>query len=83
MGAISCIVRTQRPGLHARRYFARIADERMGPGDGAILVTHQPRWLADWFHERSGAPNLRQLVRGHLRGRARVHLAGAALLPWL
>jgi hypothetical protein len=61
----------------SRRYFARIADERMGPRDGAILVTHQPRWLADWFHESAGAPNLRQLVRGHLRGRARVHLAGA------
>ncbi|BDA40538.1 hypothetical protein COCOBI_01-1910 [Coccomyxa sp. Obi] len=59
------------------RYFARIADERMGPEDQAILVTHQPGWLQDWFHEEAAAGlNLRQLVRGHLRGRARLHLAG-------
>lgn len=48
----------------------------MGPEDQAILVTHQPGWLADWFHEEAAALNLRQLVRGHLRGRARLHLAG-------
>ncbi|KAK9835056.1 hypothetical protein WJX81_007542 [Elliptochloris bilobata] len=58
------------------QYFARIADERMGPADQAVLVTHQPRWLSDWLHEEAGCHNLRQLVRGHLRGRARVHLAG-------
>ena len=40
-------------------------------------MTHQPRWLSDWLHEEAGCHNLRQLVRGHLRGRARVHLAGA------
>lgn len=61
------------------RYFARIADERMGVDDQAILVTHQPGWLSDWFHEEAGSHNLRQLVRGHLRGRARIHLAGALL----
>lgn len=58
------------------RYFARIADERMGPDDAVILVTHQPRWLMDWFWEEPACHNLRQLVRNHLRGRARVHLAG-------
>lgn len=58
------------------RYFARLAEERMGPEDQVILVTHQPRWLMDWFWAKAAAPNLRQLVRGHLRGRARVHLAG-------
>ena len=44
----------------------------------ALLVTHQPRWLSDWLHEEAGCHNLRTLVRGHLRGRARVHLAGTA-----
>lgn len=29
-----------------------------------------------WFWAHSSSSNLRQLVRGHLRGRARVHLAG-------
>lgn len=48
----------------------------MQPDDQAILVTHQPMWLADWFHEKAGCHNLRQLVRCHLRGRARIHLAG-------
>ena len=48
----------------------------MGPEDQVVLVTHQPRWLMDWFWAKAAAPNLRQLVRGHLRGRARVHLAG-------
>jgi len=61
------------------RYFARIADERMGADDQAILVTHQPRWLSDWFWDETACHNLRQLVRGHLRGRARVHLAGVLL----
>ena len=58
------------------RYFARIADERMKPDDQAILVTHQPMWLQEWFKEKMGCHNLRQLVRCHLRGRARIHLAG-------
>ncbi|KAK9823894.1 hypothetical protein WJX72_006230 [[Myrmecia] bisecta] len=58
------------------RYFARIADERMGPDDQVILVTHQPHWLTDWFAEEASCHNLRQLIRAHLRGRARVHLAG-------
>lgn len=53
----------------------------MGPDDAVILVTHQPRWLAEWFWEATGAHNLRQLVRGSLRGRARVHLAGAPNPP--
>lgn len=64
-----------------RRYFARLAEERLGPDDAVILVTHQPRWLAEWFWEETGAHNLRQLVRGSLRGRARVHLAGEPPLP--
>ena len=49
----------------------------MKPDDQAILVTHQPMWLAEWFKERAGCHNLRQLVRCHLKGRARIHLAGA------
>ena len=48
----------------------------MGPGDQAILVMHCPRWLIDWFWGDQKCKNLRQLVRGPLRGRARVHLAG-------
>ena len=52
----------------------------MGLEDQCILVTHQPRWLADWFWDEMSCHNLRQLVRGHLRGRARVHLAGRLCL---
>ena len=48
----------------------------MKPNDQAILVTHQPMWLQEWFKEKMGCHNLRQLVRCHLRGRARIHLAG-------
>ena len=48
----------------------------MKPDDQAILVTHQPMWLQEWFKEKMGCHNLRQLVRCHLRGRARIHLAG-------
>lgn len=48
----------------------------MAAEDQVILVTHQPRWLSDWFWDETACHNLRQLVRGHLRGRARVHLAG-------
>ncbi|EFJ44074.1 hypothetical protein VOLCADRAFT_65342, partial [Volvox carteri f. nagariensis] len=59
------------------RYFANVVEQRMGPEDQVILMTHEPLWLLEWFWRRPhlGA-NLRQLVRGHLRGRARVHLAG-------
>ena len=53
----------------------------MGPDDQVILVTHQPRWLMDWFWEEAATHNLRQLVRGHLRGRARIHLAGQPAAP--
>lgn len=35
------------PGA-TRRYFARVAEERMGPDDAAILVTHAPLWLSAW-----------------------------------
>jgi hypothetical protein len=55
-----------------------VAEERLGPKDAVILVTHQPGWLIDWFQEEVTGHNLRQLVRVHLRGRARIHLAGAA-----
>lgn len=48
----------------------------MGPDDQVILITHEPTWLLEWFWAHSTSSNLRQLVRGHLRGRARVHLAG-------
>ena len=59
------------------RYFARVAEERMAEDDAVILVTHQPRWLTEWFWEETGSHNLRQLVRGSLRGRARVWLSGS------
>ena len=106
-----CVQHVPTPSGAPRRYFARVAEERMGPDDAAVLVTHAPLWLSAWcvsacLHPRcsqldahrlaiegegrvlivfckplryEGEPrahNLRQLVRGHLRGRARVHLAG-------
>lgn len=58
------------------RYFARIAEERMGPNDAAVVVSHAPQWLINWFWGRHEGKNLRQLLRGPLRGRARVHLCG-------
>lgn len=58
------------------RYFARIAQEKMGPTDSAIIVTHCPHWLIDWYWGKHSGKNLRQLVRGVLKGRARMHLAG-------
>ena len=39
-------------------------------------MTHEPLWLLEWYWHRCLGANLRQLVRGHLRGRARLHLAG-------
>ena len=58
------------------RYFVRIADDRMAPGDAAILVTHEPHWLTRWFEGRDPPPHVGRLVEDHLRGRARIHLAG-------
>ncbi|GIL77238.1 hypothetical protein Vretifemale_6729 [Volvox reticuliferus] len=58
------------------RYFANVVEQRMGPDDQVILMTHEPLWLLEWFWQRRHGTNLRQLVRGHLRGRARLHLAG-------
>lgn len=58
------------------RYFANVVERRVGPEDNVIIITHEPTWLLEWFWAASSSSNLRQLVRGHLRGRARVHLAG-------
>jgi len=58
------------------RYFANLIEQRLGPNDNVIIITHEPTWLLEWFWASSSSSNLRQLVRGHLRGRARVHLAG-------
>ncbi|GFR41995.1 hypothetical protein Agub_g2809, partial [Astrephomene gubernaculifera] len=58
------------------RYFANVVEQRMQPDDQVILVTHEPLWLLEWFWQNRSGANLRQLVRGHLRGRARLHLAG-------
>lgn len=58
------------------RYFANLIEQRLGPDDNVIIITHEPTWLLEWFWASSSSSNLRQLVRGHLRGRARVHLAG-------
>lgn len=60
----------------ACRYFANVVERRLGPSDNVIIITHEPIWLLEWFWASSSSSNLRQLVRGHLRGRARVHLAG-------
>lgn len=70
------------PAAHAAlhcvlcRYFARIAEERMGPEDQAIIALHCPTWLVDWFWGTTKGANLRQLIRGPLRGRARMTIAG-------
>lgn len=48
----------------------------MGPGDQAIVAMHCPTWLVDWFWGTAKCKNLRQLIRGPLRGRARLALAG-------
>lgn len=58
------------------RYFAHLAESRLSEGDNVVLMTHQPLWLAEWFHQRRQGSNLRQLVHGHLRGRVPVHMAG-------
>jgi hypothetical protein len=58
------------------RYFARIAEERMAPNDSAIIVSHAPQWLISWFWGKTEGKNMRQLLRGPLRGRARMHLCG-------
>lgn len=60
------------------QYFTKIAEDKMGPHDTAIIVTHCPQWLVDWFWgkgENSGKI-LRQLIRGPLRGRVKLRLAG-------
>ncbi|GLI59475.1 hypothetical protein VaNZ11_001358 [Volvox africanus] len=58
------------------RYFANVVEQRLDPDDQVMLMTHEPLWLLEWFWQRRHGANLRQLVRGHLRGRARLHLAG-------
>lgn len=58
------------------RYFAKIAEERMEADDSAIIVTHCPQWLVDWFWGHHTGKNLRQLVRGPLRGKVKLRLAG-------
>lgn len=62
------------------RYFARVAEERMGPDDAVILVTHAPRWLTEWCV--SGCYNLAvNLHIGMVVGNARWSLSWATLHP--
>mmetsp|Transcript_31178 Transcript_31178/g.92977 ORF Transcript_31178/g.92977 Transcript_31178/m.92977 type:complete len:1354 (-) Transcript_31178:1870-5931(-) len=62
--------------IHQYSYFASVVESRLGPNDQVMLMTHQPLWLLDWYWREASGLYLRQLVRGHLNGRARVHLAG-------
>ena len=39
-------------------------------------MTHEPVWLEDWYTNGSCAPNLRLFIRGHLRGRTKLHISG-------
>jgi hypothetical protein len=48
----------------------------MAPTDQAVIMLHCPRWLLDWFWGTRKSKNLRQLIRGPLRGRARLSIAG-------
>lgn len=59
-------------------YFARLAEEKMGPNGKVIIVTHCPPWLIDWFFgvDKRAHKLLRQLITGPLRGRTRLRLAG-------
>uniref|UniRef100_A0A7S1T4N1 Calcineurin-like phosphoesterase domain-containing protein n=1 Tax=Tetraselmis chuii TaxID=63592 RepID=A0A7S1T4N1_9CHLO len=62
--------------IYQYRYFAHLAEHRLGERDSVVLITHQPLWLLGWFHQKREGSNLNQLVHGHLRGRVPVHLAG-------
>lgn len=43
-------------------------------------MTHEPIWMEDWItcSPDSTAPNLKELIRDHLKGRARLYLAGTS-----
>ena len=44
------------------RYFGRVASERMGPDDAAIVVTHAPGWLVEWHIGEKAGANVAALV---------------------
>ena len=44
------------------RYFGRVASERMGPEDAAIVVTHAPGWLVEWHIGEKAGANVAALV---------------------
>ena len=65
----------------AARYFAQVIEKHLKPQSQVIIMAHEPIWMEDWLtcSPDSTAPNLRDLIRQHLKGRARVFLAGAPL----
>ena len=44
------------------RSFGRVASERMGPDDAAIVVTHAPGWLVEWHIGEKAGANVAALV---------------------
>ena len=44
------------------RYFGRVASERMGPDDAAIVVTHAPGWLVEWHIGEKAGANVAALI---------------------
>ena len=67
------------------RYFAQLVEKHLKPESQVIIMTHEPIWMEDWLtcSPDSTAPNLRDLIREHLKGRARIYIAGTLNNPIL
>eukprot|EP00210_Caulerpa_lentillifera_P006894 g6591.t1 len=60
------------------KYFVQVIERHLDSDSQVIIMTHEPIWMEDWItcSPDSTAPNLKELIREHLRGRARLCLAG-------
>jgi len=61
------------------RYFVMVTEKYLKPESQVIVMVHEPVWMEDWLtcSPESTGPNIRALIRQHLKGRARLVLAGA------
>jgi len=67
------------------KYFADLAQRRVGPNDAVIIMTHEPYWVLDTSENRSedgstelefAERNLRELMGTYLKGKVRCRIAG-------
>nr|GMC52332.1 uncharacterized protein LOC109149584 [Ipomoea batatas] len=58
------------------KFFSELIRDKVGENDSVIIMTHEPNWLSDWYWNDVTGKNASHLIRGHLKGRCKLRIAG-------